>query len=106
MGLLSPKIRPTLRVLALALNLCLTSGTNAQDTHPPSGGHLSAAISTHFARRLYPAIDAADKETCRPDFAVPIYPGHVSLSEAEWDAKQGTKNLWFLIRRLPTNILP
>jgi acetyl esterase/lipase len=56
-----------------------------------SGGHLSAAISTHFAKRLYPAVDVADKECCRPDFAVPIYPGHLSPSAAEWDAKQGTK---------------
>jgi acetyl esterase/lipase len=58
-----------------------------------AGGHLSAAISTHFAKRLYPAVDAADKESCRPDFAVPIYPGHLSLSAAEWDAKQGSKKL-------------
>ena len=56
-----------------------------------SGGHLVAAMSTHFAKRLYPAVDAADKESCRPDFAVPIYPGHLSLSAAQWDAKQGTK---------------
>jgi acetyl esterase/lipase len=56
-----------------------------------AGGHLSAAISTHFAKRLYPTVDAADKESCRPDFAVAIYPGHLSLSAAEWDAKQGTK---------------
>src|SRR5580658_7351097 len=56
-----------------------------------AGGHLAAAISTHYAKRLYPAVDAADKESCRPDFAVPIYPGHLSLSAAEWDAKQGTK---------------
>ena len=56
-----------------------------------AGGHLSAAISTHYAKRLYQAVDAADKESCRPDFAVPIYPGHLSLSAAEWDAKQGTK---------------
>jgi len=56
-----------------------------------AGGHLSAAISTHYAKRLYPVVDAADKESCRPDFAVPIYPGHLSLSAAEWDAKQGTK---------------
>jgi acetyl esterase/lipase len=56
-----------------------------------AGGHLSAAISTHFAKRLYPAVDAADKESCRPDFAVAIYPGHLSLSAAEWDAKQGTR---------------
>ena len=56
-----------------------------------AGGHLSAAISTHFAKRLYPAVDNADKESCRPDFAVSIYPGHLSLSAAEWDAKQGSK---------------
>jgi acetyl esterase/lipase len=56
-----------------------------------SGGHLSAAISTYFAKRLYPAVDAADKESCRPDFAVAIYPGHLSLSAAEWDANQGAK---------------
>ena len=56
-----------------------------------AGGHLVAAISNHFERRLYPAVDAADKESCRPDFAVAIYPGHLSLSAAEWDAKQGTK---------------
>src|SRR5271165_1685712 len=56
-----------------------------------SGGHLVAAMSTHFAKRLYPAVDAADKVSCRPDFAVAVYPGHLSLSAAEWDAKQGTK---------------
>jgi acetyl esterase/lipase len=56
-----------------------------------SGGHLAAAISTHFEKRLYPAVDAADKESCRPDFAVAIYPGHLSLSAAEWDADQGVK---------------
>jgi acetyl esterase/lipase len=42
-----------------------------------AGGHLVAAISTHFRRRLYTAIDAADKESCRPDFAVALYPGHM-----------------------------
>ena len=46
-----------------------------------AGGHLSAAMSTHFAKRLYPAQDAADRESCRPDFAVAIYPGHLSLAE-------------------------
>ena len=56
-----------------------------------AGGHLSAAMSTHFGKRLYPAVDAADKESCRPDFAVALYPGHLSLSAAEWDARQGTR---------------
>jgi len=46
-----------------------------------AGGHLVAALSTHFAKRLYPAADAADTESCRPDFAVAIYPGHLSLDD-------------------------
>jgi len=46
-----------------------------------AGGHLVAAISTHFAQRLYPAVDDADKESCRPDFAVAIYPGHLWLGD-------------------------
>ncbi len=45
-----------------------------------AGGHLVAAISTHFEHRLYPAVDAADQASCRPDFAVAIYPGHLSLA--------------------------
>jgi acetyl esterase/lipase len=66
-----------------------------------AGGHLSAAISTHFAKRLYPVVDAADKESCRPDFAVAIYPGHLSFSAAEWDASQGAKK--FVLPRAPTS---
>lgn len=42
-----------------------------------AGGHLSADISTHFRKRVYPAVDAADNESCRPDFAVVLYPGHL-----------------------------
>jgi len=65
-----------------------------------AGGHLVAAMSTHFEERLYPAVDDADKESCRPDFAVAIYPGHLSLSAAEWDAKQGVKK--FVVPHSPT----
>ena len=54
-----------------------------------AGGHLVAAISTHFDKRLYPRVDGADDLSCRPDFAVALYPGHLSLSAAMWDAKQG-----------------
>jgi acetyl esterase/lipase len=42
-----------------------------------AGGHLVAAVSTHFKNRLHPTFDAADKESCRPDFAVALYPGHM-----------------------------
>jgi acetyl esterase/lipase len=58
-----------------------------------SGGHLSAAMSTHFDKRLYPAVDAADKESCRQDFAVAIYPGHLSLSAAEWMLTKAPESL-------------
>jgi acetyl esterase/lipase len=44
-----------------------------------AGGHLVAAMSTHFKKRLYTPVDAADKESCRPDFGVALYPGHLSL---------------------------
>ena len=48
-----------------------------------AGGHLSAAISTHFRQRLYPPVDAADEESCRPDFAVAIYPGHLWMEDED-----------------------
>src|SRR5262245_42688265 len=35
-----------------------------------AGGHMVAAISNRFAKRNYPSVDAADKVSCRPDFAV------------------------------------
>jgi acetyl esterase/lipase len=46
-----------------------------------AGAHLAAALSTHFDQRLYDAIDTADKLSCRPDFAVIIYPGYLALEE-------------------------
>jgi acetyl esterase/lipase len=46
-----------------------------------AGGHLAAALSTHFEKRLYDPIDDSDKLSCRPDFAVVIYPGYLALAE-------------------------
>ncbi|HVW11058.1 MAG TPA: alpha/beta hydrolase, partial [Bryobacteraceae bacterium] len=46
-----------------------------------AGGHLVAAMSTHFEKRAYAPIDAADRESCRPDFAVALYPGHLWMSD-------------------------
>jgi len=43
-----------------------------------AGGHLAAALSTHYDKRLYPAVDAADSQSCRPDFAIIIYPGYLA----------------------------
>jgi acetyl esterase/lipase len=42
-----------------------------------AGGHMVAATSTNFKKRSYPAVDAADRESCRPDFAIACYPGHL-----------------------------
>lgn len=42
-----------------------------------AGGYLAARVSTEFERRAYAPVDAADEQSCRPDFAVPIYPGHL-----------------------------
>lgn len=64
-----------------------------------AGGHLTVAMSVHFARRVYSPVDAADQVSCRPDFAVALYPGHLSLSAARWDATAGTKK--FVIQDLP-----
>ena len=40
-----------------------------------AGAHLAATLATNHASRTYPAVDAADTVSCRPDFLVLIYPG-------------------------------
>jgi acetyl esterase/lipase len=54
-----------------------------------AGGHLVAAVSTHFAQRTYRPVDAADALSCRPDFAIAIYPGHLWAHE---DESRATRN--------------
>ena len=46
-----------------------------------AGGHLSAAISNLYEKRLYDPIDDADKLSCRPDFSVVVYPGYLALAD-------------------------
>ncbi len=48
-----------------------------------AGGHLAAAVSTHFDKRLYERVDAADDISCRPDFAVVVYPGYLALEKQD-----------------------
>lgn len=45
-----------------------------------AGGHLAAALSTN-PERTYPPVDAADAVSCRPDFAVLVYPGYLAVKE-------------------------
>ncbi|HEX8851040.1 MAG TPA: alpha/beta hydrolase, partial [Gemmatimonadaceae bacterium] len=49
-----------------------------------AGGHMVAAISNRWATRLYPRVDAADDESCRPDFAIALYPGHLAAESNHW----------------------
>jgi acetyl esterase/lipase len=51
-----------------------------------AGAHLAAALSTHYDQRLYDPIDAADKLSCRPDFAVIVYPGYLALQDKNFAA--------------------
>lgn len=46
-----------------------------------AGGYLVAEVSTKFKSRLYAPVDAADKESDRPDFAVAVYPGHLATDK-------------------------
>ena len=44
-----------------------------------AGGHLVARLSTNFDQPAYPAIDSADKLSCRPDFVLLAYPGYLNV---------------------------
>ncbi len=46
-----------------------------------AGGHLAATLSNNFEQRAYPASDNADATSCRPDFAVLIYPAYLTIKE-------------------------
>ncbi len=46
-----------------------------------AGGHLSATASNTFDARTYSTIDDADKESCRPDFTILIYPAYLTAKD-------------------------
>ena len=46
-----------------------------------AGGHLSATASNSFDKRTYTPIDDSDKESCRPDFAMLIYPAYLTRED-------------------------
>ena len=43
-----------------------------------AGAHLSVTTSTNYEARTYPPVDDADKESCRPDFTILIYPAYLT----------------------------
>lgn len=46
-----------------------------------AGASLSARASTRFHENLYPKVDAADSLSCRPDFALLIYPAYLDQGD-------------------------
>jgi acetyl esterase/lipase len=46
-----------------------------------AGGHLSALVSTNYDKPVYEAVDAADKESARPDFTILIYPAYLAVGK-------------------------
>ncbi len=48
-----------------------------------AGGHLAIATATGFDRRTYAPIDDVDRVSCRPDFAVAVYPGYLKAKDKE-----------------------
>ena len=48
-----------------------------------AGGHLALATATGFAKRFYEPIDAVNKVSCRPDFAVLCYSGYLKAKDKD-----------------------
>lgn len=46
-----------------------------------AGGHLAARVSTAFETESYEPFDDADKQSCRPDFCVLIYPAYLDNAD-------------------------
>jgi acetyl esterase/lipase len=46
-----------------------------------AGGHLAAVLGHHDDTRTYEVVDAADQASCRPNFAVLIYPAYLTVKE-------------------------
>jgi acetyl esterase/lipase len=70
-----------------------------------AGGHLVADISTHFDKRAYPGFDEADKESCRPDFAVALYPGHLWVRPSATGSRQLNPDISVTRQTPPTFLL-
>jgi acetyl esterase/lipase len=48
-----------------------------------AGGHLAIATAINFEKRSYPAIDEVDTNSCRPDFAILVYPGYLKAKDKD-----------------------
>ncbi len=46
-----------------------------------AGGHLAAVLSNKSEERSYESVDKVDENSCRPDFALLIYPAYLSVRD-------------------------
>jgi acetyl esterase/lipase len=46
-----------------------------------AGGHLAASVTCNFDKRAYEPSDDTDKVSCRPDFAVWVYPAYLLVRD-------------------------
>jgi len=46
-----------------------------------AGGHLCARLSTNFQESTYTPPDEMDRESCRPDFVILVYPAYLNKGE-------------------------
>jgi acetyl esterase/lipase len=95
-----PKVQTALQDAQRALRLVRQHAAEWQvDPHKigvigfSAGGHLVAAVSTHFGQRTYGPVDAADRLSCRPDFAIAVYPGHLWTHEDDDPATRDQTDL-------------
>lgn len=44
-----------------------------------AGGNLAVLASTRFKKRSYKLVDKIDKVSSRPDFVIPVFPGHMTM---------------------------
>ena len=48
-----------------------------------AGGHLAIATATSFEKRTYEPQDDIDRISCRPDFAILVYPGYLKAKDKD-----------------------
>ncbi len=44
-----------------------------------AGGHLVADVSTNYRKRAYAVMDEVDEVSCRPNFGIVMFPGHMTF---------------------------
>lgn len=69
-----------------------------------AGGHLAITAATHFEKRAYEPVDGIDRASCRPDFAVAVYPGY--LLEQEKPGVERKKDVLAPYIRIPAGTPP